>query len=623
MASLFDTTSSAVLSGYSTLYTMANNAFAIATGALETLGNIQIPEPPEIVAPTLPELDVELQLPADPSLPSLSTSLESVPSAPSIHAPSISMPDAPQFEDAPLQINLPPRPAELAEPVPAPPAIDYDVAIPDAPAIALPTEPLLGAIAIPDVPDIDVPEFTGIPPVAPLSIPTNNFSYAEEDYAQALDLQPAIDRMLSGLSGFPPEIEQALFDRARSREDISARKAVQEAAEEWSARGFSMPQGELARRVDEIRQRNQDAVNTLNRELTVRMHEVKVQDLRFAVQQGLAYEGQLIDLHNQQAARKLQAAELTARIALEYFNANVALYNAQAVAFNMQVEAYRVQLLESAQRIELYRGQLEAARVSGELNEQQVRLYAERVRAQLVHVEIYRGQIDAARAHVDLVRGRVEQYRAIVEGFTSRVEAKRAEFQAWGEQVRAEGQKADIYRATVSAFAERVRAYSSQVDGLAAGARAQVDSERLRIDAFQASLGVTRERINARAQQTQAIASLFDGQARIHTAKIGAVGEQARTTIAAYEAMTEAYRSQANVAIENVRVASENAGRNANLAMEAQRGIAQVAAQISAGTLSAINLSASIGASAGYDLNQSTTVNYSVDGGEQPPPILG
>lgn len=623
MSVLSDVTQS-VLGGQEIVTGIALGSVQTASNALTALSNLVLPAPPQITAPGFSNINFSFELPSDPLLPKLDTSLEAVPSAPNIDLPSYeaAFPRAPVLSAIAPTLDTAPRPDGLRDSAPLPPSIQYDISVPDAPVITLPELPALTGTEIPTAPVLSIPSFTAVAPVPAISRVSESFNYIEPTYLRAIELRSVIERMLAGESGLPPAIEAALFDRARGREDIVARKAVQEATEEFSARGFSLPQGELARRVDEVRQRNQDASNTLQREILIRVHEAKLQDLRFAVQQALSYEGQMIELHNQAAGRALQSAELGVRLAIESANLEVAIYNTYLAAFNAKLETRRVLLLENGQRLELFRGQLEASRALGEVNEQRVRLYTEQVRAQITGIEIYKAQVEGAQARVGLARAQAEEFRGRIEGYSAQVSAKRAEFEAWGEQVRAEGQKADIYRASVSAFAEQVRAYSSGVEAAIAPIRARSDSQRLQIEAFQAQLAAVRERINARGQQMQAFGLLFDGQARIHSTKVGAYGEKARAVIAAYSAQIDATRAAASVSIENARVVSENAGRNAALVVEAQKGVAQVAGQIASGALSAINVSSSLSAGASFSNGASLSVGYSVDGGEAPPPSI-
>src|SRR3546814_12543601 len=67
---------------------------------------------------------------------------------------------------------------------------------------------------------------------------------------------------------------------------------------------------------------------------------------------------------------------------------------------------------------------------------------------------------------------------------------------------------------------------------------------------------------------------------------------------------------------------AENAGRNATLAMEAQRGIAQVSGQVTAGALSAVTVHTQLSSSGNYSASAGTSVSYAVDGGEAAPPTL-
>src|SRR3546814_2968494 len=128
----------------------------------------------------------------------------------------------------------------------------------------------------------------------------------------------------------------------------------------------------------------------------------------------------------------------------------------------------------------------------------------------------------------------MEGFKAEIEGYTARVDANKSQFQAYGELVKAEGVKGDIYKAVADAFASRVRAYGSNVDAVLATVKAQTDIEGLKVQGYQGTLAAVRERLAAKSQQVQAQGTLFDAQSRVFTAKTGAIGEKARSTIAAY-----------------------------------------------------------------------------------------
>jgi hypothetical protein len=91
----------------------------------------------------------------------------------------------------------------------------------------------------------------------------------------------------NGGTGLPATIETAIWDRARGREIIEARRLEQEAASQFAGRGFIMPPGAMAARMLEIQQ---DATNksvTISRDRAIKAAEMEIENIRFAVEQGL------------------------------------------------------------------------------------------------------------------------------------------------------------------------------------------------------------------------------------------------------------------------------------------------------------------------------------------------
>lgn len=137
-------------------------------------------------------------------------------------------------------IVIPPAPAPIdGGDVPVRPELT-DPTIPDAPEFTVPTldsllELNLPTFVMPDFPvfeDMDV-EFDGAEPNPVLT-------WNEPQYQSTLlnDLTARIRTCLAGGTGMTPEIEAALFDQARGREDTTALKRTQEATATWAGRGL-------------------------------------------------------------------------------------------------------------------------------------------------------------------------------------------------------------------------------------------------------------------------------------------------------------------------------------------------------------------------------------------------
>lgn len=91
----------------------------------------------------------------------------------------------------------------------------------------------------------------------------------------------------NGGTGLPTAIETAIWDRARGREIIEARRLEQEAAGQFAARGFVMPPGALAARLLEVQQDATNKSATMSRDRAIKAAELEIENIRFAIEQGL------------------------------------------------------------------------------------------------------------------------------------------------------------------------------------------------------------------------------------------------------------------------------------------------------------------------------------------------
>lgn len=613
-----------VTDGYDSFFGFAEDAFNKAIGFLGDIQAFEVPIISVNVEYAAPSASLSpFNLPPEPSTPNVNITIGNIPSSPDVaNITPINAGIAPVFVTAEPVLAFPPRPDALNVVAPGDaPALDV-VTLPATPTLDYPDVPTLRDIVLPTTPDINFPTFNEPVPTLDIDVPTVGITFNETPYTSMLlaETTARIRAMMMGGTGLPPEVEAALFDRARARLDVLAHKSTQEAYEQWSARGFGEPGGELSARLSTIRETNRDATNNLSRDIYIRAQEVEIENLRFAVQQGIALESILIQYAAGYAERALQAQQLTAQVAIDVFNARVNLYNAALTGYRTRADVFRTLIDAERSKIELYRAQIEAAVAIGTLNEQDVRIYAEQVRALQSRVDIYQAQIQAVNAQVEVNKSRIDAYRATVQAFAERVNAKKAEFEAYGEEVRAQSSIVGAYQASVQAFAERTRAYSIGIEAQATSKRLDLDASRLRIEAFQAELQAFRETVNAQVAQAQAATGIYDGQARIYSARLGAEGARVEATSRQFQVEVENARNGATIALQNATTNAENALRAASLALEALKTQASVASQVAAGALSAVNLSASISGSSSDSRNLS--VSYSVDGGSGSPPSI-
>lgn len=92
-----------------------------------------------------------------------------------------------------------------------------------------------------------------------------------------------LDVINNGYSGLPAAYEQAVWNRARSKDTLEALRMEEEAVAQFAARGFSLPPGVLANRLLQVQQEAANKSSTVARELAIKQMEIAVDMVKFAV----------------------------------------------------------------------------------------------------------------------------------------------------------------------------------------------------------------------------------------------------------------------------------------------------------------------------------------------------
>lgn len=318
-------------------------AFGVAIDALQELGDLRL-SPIGVnahfnvdenwwrvlrpVAPTEPTMVFDPNMEAVPQPPTSDTGPN-----PNFVAPPTFTATAPS-----VPVRQAPGPLE-AEPPEGPPAldpIDMPTDIEDEPPL-----PVLLPLDIPALPTLT--PFTGVRPQFSVAIPQNTFGFEAQNYTSALldKIKARIGVMIDGQPGLPAAAARAMKDRAFSTIDQQALRAEQEAVEEFASRGWSEPDGVLRRKLAEARQNNQNQRGVLARDIYLKDVDIAIEDLRFAVAQGVALEGQLMSnfLGTQQLA--LEGAKATIQVAIDVANAEIAVANLELQLFLADAQVWR------------------------------------------------------------------------------------------------------------------------------------------------------------------------------------------------------------------------------------------------------------------------------------------
>lgn len=522
--------------------------------------------------------------------------------------------EAPEVDVTPPTLTFAPRPESPIVPLPTEPVPPAELVMPVMDGYTLPPVPTPQQLNLPTPPVISIPEMTLDRPEFVDPPFTQNWSFTPTAYTRVLvdELVDTLRPMIVGSPALPAAIEQALFDRGIGKITLDTQQKVDQAYTEFAARGFSAPQGPLLAGILELRQAGQHSVAEASRDVMIRHFELMYEQQRFAITQGAALEGVLINLHIEEQRFLLEAAKFQMDASLAVVNYYVQVFNAKMQAYATEAQVARDRVQAELAKLEIYRSQLEGVRLLGELNTQQVQLYEAQLRGVQTLVDIYKTKVDAVRVQSEVDMQAIEKYKAQLQAYSERWNAYTAEWRGYSSSVEGESKRVDIFRSLVDMQAKRVDAWatSTNVDIERARLEQQTYGVQMRgweaqITRLQAAIGAEQARLAAAATAVDAKVRLFAAEAQIEVAASAAADRTFELGLRKDEADLNAQLKRAEMLIAQTQFLQSQLN-------EIQKAKAQISSQLAASTMSAVSYSA--GVSSGVSKGQSCSTSFSFSG---------
>lgn len=536
------------------------------------------------------------------------------PAVPSVSPTAVPLPDLDPIAlqllgEAPAEPNLeallayaPPAPPTAAAPTePANTTVVLDpIVVPDAPDYVLPEVPTLFDLNLPDVPDIVLPEFDGVRPTFNIPDPPDGeLDWQEVAYSSVLkdELTAKIRDMLQGSLGLPLAVEQALFDRGRAREDRTSRKLVMEITEDMASRNLTEPNGILGKRLQQARESNRDNVGNLNREVTIESAKLAIENVRFAVGQGMALEQALMQQNMAINERGLRASLAVLDYGLQRVNAMVAIGNLQQQAYATDAQVWRQRIEGALATLEVYKAELEGQRITGEINKQLIDRYEAQHRAVAILAEIYKTDVAAAKERGEINLQRIEAAKLELQRYGLRIDAWGKGWEGYKAQVDASLGTARFADILANVYATRMQGYRTKGEAFFQEAQTQIARNGQSLDLLRARLQASDQDLRAQLASVDAVLRTFQARTQMYEAEGSVVQAEAAAIDRTQGLRIEAERSRTSVLLENARIALDQAMKIADLQLSALQGKAQVYGQLVASSQSAVSLGANISGS--------------------------
>lgn len=551
-----------------------------------------------IAAPSLPAM------PVAPSMPTINFTVPSgQPTELSIEMPGVVIDD---FTETAPELTLPTAPTLSYGAVPSVPSA-ADVAVPVAPVVTMPDVPTYLTLSTVSFAGVDLHEdwlgrLEDIPTLT-LASPTP-FSYARgPEYASALlDALKAtlLDRM-SNATGLDPAVEQAIWDRARSRETRTALANEAEIQRASEALGFALPSGTLAAQLSEARQNYYDKLSELSRDIAIKQADLEQSNLKDTIAAGMQLEGQLIDYSFKLEQLSFETARVYADNAIQSHNAAVEQFKALLVGYQTYAQAYDTLIKAELSKVEIYKAQLQGEQTKADINNALVQQYKASIDASMSQVEIYRAQVGAAQTLVQLEQTKISAAGEQVRAYVAQVNAETAKVEAFKASVQAQSTLVDMYKTKADAFSAKVSAQAEKAKAELARYNALVQAKTAEWDGYKTKVQTEGERIKALGVQSGA---LLDG----YKAEAAAIESEAKMITMRWETQIKDYEASQQLLLQTAKINADVAIQTNNARLDAAKVGSQVYAQLTGSAYGMINASASISGSA------SNSVSYSYGG---------
>lgn len=506
-----------------------------------------------------------------------------------------------------LDFGTRPTPIDIANPGNAPTIAERTM--PTAPDEEIPPLPSLRGITIPAMDNLTLPTFEGVFPDALQVSDVPAFSWTETPYSATVrdDLVTQIQAILGGSSGIPEGIWDMILARVTRQLELVLDQAVDGIESRYSSMGHMLPAGPERRRVRDAEHLFTEALGEHVRQQAVQDAQIAVERLNTALAQGIALEGQLMNLHNQQAARSLQAAQLMITITIQAAQLKVTAYNARMQAYGVQAQVFVQVMQGELAKLEKFKAQLEGQKLIGELNLQDLEAYKTRIQAIESTYTLYTEQVKGVLGQIEADKTRVEGFEAEVRAFEAIHRSKETEWRGYGETVKAELGKLEPFKALADVHLGRLRGYEIGIGADKAKSDAQVSNEQLKIQRLGVDLNRVKTLLDAEVSRVSALnqtyatkGQIFATHGRLEDARVSSDAQRLQLMLGNADA-------RAKVALQNLQASMAHRESLSQIQLRGFSDVLGANAQIGASSISSLNYSATISDSVSNSTGCSTT----------------
>ena len=535
---------------------------------------------------------------AIPTMPILGTividDVEFTAISPAITEVNISAEDPPAWNVPDPGFEIPPAPVVAWPIFNVSNPILRDIPIASAPFIELPPAPTILGISIPSPPDYMVPEFDAELPIDDLTPPTISFNWEEVPYGSGL--KNALDDWLLrnitlGGTGLDEETEQAIYDRAISRQAEEEEAKYNEVLNFFASRGFTLPPGALNGQLLEIRNMILKAREDLNNDILVKQADLAQKNTHFTIENSKEWENILIGAYDKLQQRSFEAAKASVEAALSIYRTRIEAYSARLKAYEAQATVYVARIQGEAAKAEFYKAQIEGVKASVEVQKAFVDAYEAQVQGVRALVELYRAELESSKIIADINATEVESYKALIQAYVARVQASTARYEGYKAQISGEVAKAEMYKARADAYESEVSAYKARADIDLTRVQAAVEYSKAEVNLYLAEVEKYKSEVDKAVRTAEAEVTVLGLEVDVAKVKGTIYSSELDVTSRMYAGAVQEQKNYADVCVQRWAVMMREMTANAQIQSAVIRANAAAQAQVAAASIGVYSIS--------------------------------
>lgn len=484
------------------------------------------------------------------------------------------------------------------------PTIDTDIDIPDPPSYSSLDFPVMDNLLPLDpitLQEINIPTITASAPTPGDIAPKDTFNYIEKDYSSniAQQLDARMNELAINDVGIPDVIWDAIWEQSRERETKAVNQIIDEINVDFAARGFFMPAGIQAARIDKAKQESLEKTITLSRETAIKRADQEIKTLEFHVQQGIAYEELKIKIFDSQAQRTLESAKYVSQAQIEIANVRIQIHNLVLEAFKAEIQKNEQNIKAELAKLEQDKAHIEMLKISSEVNKAIIEQYKAELSAVEAKINIYKASVEGALGKIQLSQAKAEVYKAQVQGFSAKIEAIKSEYDMHKTKIESKKLEFDAYGSAAQVYATEIQAYKTGIDAQISENQAITQNNEALVKEFEANVKLFASKVQNETASIQ-------GQAQAYTAAMAGAKAKADFYVGMNNAKANMNQSiskdaeaKANIDVANAKMYAEVAEANAEIANSYNQSISQIYSGLAGSIMSSVSIGT------GYNISES------------------